>query len=91
MSPDQTYLLVLKGLLQKWGAAKAHCGAKTLAAIVLIGMIPSEGHHLLIKTWRLPATHRLQCGDTSGRSVNKGGTQHHPSLEIILLQTTIHQ
>ena len=37
MSPDQTYLLVLKGLLWKWGVSKAHCGAKTLAAEVLGG------------------------------------------------------
>ena len=35
MSPEQTYLLVLKGLLWKRGASKAHCGAKTLAAVVL--------------------------------------------------------
>lgn len=34
-SPDQTRLLVLKGLLRKRGASKAPCGAKTLAAVVL--------------------------------------------------------
>ena len=34
-SPDQTRLLVLKGLLRKRGASKAHGGAKTPAAVVL--------------------------------------------------------
>ena len=66
MSPDQTYLLVLKGLLQKWGAAKAHCGAKTPAAAVLIGMIPSEGHHFLIKTWPTQQAEMIQTKQPIG-------------------------
>ena len=75
---NQTYLLVLEGLLQRQRAAVAHQGTRTLAAEVL-GSTP----------WREPSQspplapptspRRLQCWVASGQTNNREGTQPHPS------------
>ena len=89
---NQTYLLVLKGLLQRWGAAVAHQGTRTLAAEVL-GSIP----------WHEPSQNpplappkspgRLQCWVASGQTINREGTQPHPSADkwIKVLLSSAHQ
>ena len=91
---NKTYLLVLEGLLQRWGGALL-CLAmrtRTLEAEVL-GSIP----------WRVPSQRlplappkspgRLQCWVTSGQTTSREGTKPHPSTVkcIKVLLSSAHQ
>ena len=75
---SQTYLLVLEGLLQRWGVAVAHCGDKDTGS-------RSSGKYSLV--WALPESAssptkewgRLQCWVASGQTANREGTQAHLS------------
>lgn len=53
-SLGQVYLLVLEGLLQRWGVAAAHCGYKDTSGgsseKYFTGLSPPESHHFLIQT-----------------------------------------
>ena len=89
---NQTYLLVLEGLLQRRGWLWLTVGTRTLAAEVL-GSTP----------WREPSQSpplapkkslgRLQCWVTSGQTTNREGTQPHPSVDkqIKVLLSCAHQ
>ena len=76
---NQTYQLVLEGLLQRWGMAVAHRGDKDIGS-------RSSGKYYLV--WPLPESAisptkergRLQCWVT-GQTTNREGTQPHPSAD----------
>ena len=75
---NQTYLLVLEGLLQRQGEAVAHHGDMDTGS-------RSSGKYSL--GWALPESAisptkdpgRLQCWVASGQTTNREGTQPHPS------------
>ena len=75
---NQTYLLVLEGLLQRRGPAVAHKGTRTLAAEVL-GSTPWREPSQSLPLAPLKSPGRLQCWVTSGQTTNKEGTHatHH--------------
>ena len=89
---NQTYLLVLEVLLQRWGVAVSHRGDKDTDN-------RSSGKYSL--AWALPEsaitpTKRacsLQCWVASGQTTNREGTQSHPSTNkwIKVLLSSAHQ
>ena len=90
---NQTYLLVLEGLLQRQGVAVAHREDKDTGS-------RSSGKYSL--EWALPESAisptkelgRLQCWVASGQTTNREGTEPHPSVEKqikVLLSSTHHQ
>ena len=89
---DQTYLLVLEGLLQRWGVAVAHHEDKDTGS-------RSSGKYSL--AWALPESTisptkepgRLQCRVASGQETNREGTQPHPleDKQITVLLSYAHQ
>ena len=89
---NQTYLLVLEGLLHRWGVAVAHRGDKDTGS-------RSSGKYSLV--WALPESAisptkepgRLQCWVASGQTTNKEGTQPHRSADkqIKVLLSSAHQ
>ena len=89
---NQTYLLVLEGLLQRQGAAVAHWEVKNTGN-------RSSGKYSL--AWALPESAisptkergRLQCWVTSGQTTNREATQPHMSADkwIKVLLSSAHQ
>ena len=89
---NQTYLLVLEGLLHRWAVAVAHCGDKDTGS-------RSSGNYSL--AWALPESAinptkepgRLQCWVPSGQTTNREGTQPNQSADkrIKVLLSTAHQ
>ena len=77
---NQTYLLVLEGLLQRRGMAVAHHGDKNTGS-------RSSGKYSL--AWALPESTisptkelgRLQCWVASSQTATREGTQPHPSAD----------
>ena len=88
---NQTYLLVLEGLLQRQEAAVAHQGTRTLAAEV-VGSTPwHEPSHNLLLAPKSPG--RLHRWVTSSQTTNREGTHPHPSADkqIKVLLSSAHQ
>ena len=89
---NQTYLLVLEGLLQRRGVSLAHCGDKDTGS-------RSSGKYSLVwallKTTISPTKElgSLQCWVASGHTTNKEGTQPQPSADkwIKVLLSSAHQ
>ena len=89
---NQTYLLVLEGLLQSQGVAVAHGGDRDTGS-------RSSGKYSL--AWARPESAisptkepgRLQCWVASGQTTNREGTQTHPSAvkRIKVLLSSAHQ
>ena len=89
---NQTYLLVLEGLLQRQGVAVSYCEDKDTGS-------RSSGKYSL--GWALPESTispakepgRLQCWVASGQTTNREGTQPHPSADkqIKVLLSSAHQ
>ena len=87
---NQTYLLVLEGLLQRWGVAVAHHGDKDTGSW-------NSGNYSL--AWALPESAisqrvgSLQGWVASRQTTNKEGTQPHPSADkqIKVLLSSAHQ
>ena len=83
----QTYLLVLKDILWKQGAAVAQCEDKDPDGVVLGNTYwcePPGGCHFLTKTWLHPTAYWLQSSDTSYQRPKMAGTQPHLSAERLL-------
>ena len=86
------YLLVLEGLLQRRWVTVAYCGDKDTGS-------RSSGKYSLV--WALPESTisptkelgRLQCWFASGQTINREGTQPHPSADkwIKVLLSSAHQ
>ena len=77
---NQTYLLVLKGLLQRWGLAWLTMGTRTLAAEVHRSTLWREpSQSLPLTPPKSPG--RLQCWVASGQTTNRERTQLHPSAD----------
>ena len=89
---NQTYLLVLEGLLQRRGWLCFTAGTRTLAAEVL-GSTPwrEPSHSLSFAPPKSPG--RLQCWVASGQTTNREVTQPHPSAvkRIKVLLSSAHQ
>ena len=90
---NQTYLLVLEGLLQRHdGGLWLTVGTRTLAAEVL-GSAPwcEPSQSLSLAPTKTPS--RLQCWVASGKTTNREGTQSHPSTikQIKVLLSSAHQ
>ena len=89
---NQTYLLVLEGLLERQGVAVSDRGEKDTGS-------RSSGKYSL--AWALPDStigptkelDRLQCWVTSGQTTKKKGSQSHPSADkqIKVLRSSAHQ
>ena len=89
---NQTYLLVLDGLLQRRGVAVAHRGDKDTGS-------RSTGKYSL--AWALPEStisptkepRRLQCSVASSQTTNREGNQPHPSADkqIKVVLSSAHQ
>ena len=89
---NQTYLLLLEGLLQRWGWMWLTGGTRTLAAEVLGSTPwcePSQSPPLAPPK----SLGRLQCWVASGQTTNREGTQPHPSADrwIKVLLSSAHQ
>ena len=89
---NQTHLLVLEGLLQRWGGwLWLTEGTRTLTAEVL-GSTPWRE-----PPWSPPLPHqracRCQCWVASGQTTNREGTQPQPSADkrIKVLLSSAHQ
>ena len=77
---NQTYLLVLEGLLQRQGVAVAHredkdTGSRSSEKYSLVWALPESA----ISTTKEPG--RLQCWVTSGQTTNREGMQCHQSAD----------
>ena len=89
---NQTYLLVLKGLLQRWGVAVCHhkdrdTGSRSSGSTPWHE--PSQSPPLAPP--KSPG--RLQCWVASGQTTNRERTQPHPSADkrIKVLLSSVHQ
>ena len=89
---NQTYLLVLEGLLQRWGWLWLTVGTRTLAAEVL-GSNPWHEHSQSLPLAPPKRPGRLQCWVASGQTTNREGTVPHPSAvkRIKVLLSSAHQ
>ena len=89
---NQTYLLVVEGLLQRRGVAVSHredkdTGSRSSGKCSLVWALPES----TISPTKEPD--RLQCWVTSGQTTKRKGTQPHPSAnkQIKLLLSSAHQ
>ena len=84
-SPGQTYLLVLEGLLGRWGMAGGSSWGQRPWWWLYQGAFTCVSSHggrpLGTRTWPHPVGCRLQCGDATGEITNWAGTQPLPSAE----------
>ena len=84
---NQTYLLVLEGLLQRRGWLYVTVRTRTLAAEVL-GSTPWCKPSQSLPLAPPKSLGRLQCWVASGQTANREGTQPHPSavkwLKVLL-------
>ena len=89
---NQTYLLVLEGLVQRWGWLWLTVRTRTLATEVL-GSTPwcETSQSLRLAPPKSPG--RLQCWVDSGQTTNRQGTQPHTSAvrQIKVLLSSVHQ
>ena len=89
---NQTYLLVLEGLLQKRVVAVSHCEDKDTGSRRL-GSTPWHEPSQSLPISPTKELGRLQCWVASGQATNREGTQPHPSADkqIKVLLSSAHQ